>query len=156
MGKNIEEPTNPSGIVWNKKASTRRAFAEGGQVVEADAEGNTIKKVCILGFADSYKLAPFDDPSYSMWGLNQLYRWIPRADRWFEMHKDYLNDEVEGTDYYQWLKDAPLPIYMLYKNNDIPNSNQYPLDKVVTTLGGRYYFTSSIAYMLALAIYEGV
>ena len=155
MGKTTGEPTNPSGVVWNKKASTHRAFGEDGQTVESDSEGKTIKKVCLVGFADSYKLAPFDDPSYSIWGLNQLYRWIPRADRWFEMHKDYVGDEVDGTNYYQWLKDAPIPIYMLYKDHTIPNSIEYPLNKVVTTLGGRYYFTSTIAYMLALAIYEG-
>ena len=55
------------------------------------------------------------DPEWEIWAMNQLYRHIPRATRWWEMHQrtDFLADQVPNTDYLAWLKDCPIPIYMV-------------------------------------------
>ena len=120
-------------------------------------EGEKRKKVAIVGFAESSRhLAPFDDPEWEIWAMNQLYRHIPRATRWWEMHKfpDYLTiDPVPGTDYAAWLRDCPIPVYMCEKQADVPNSVRFPLEDMVATFGDYYY--STISYMLALAIQEG-
>ena len=54
--------------------------------------------------------------------------------------------------FYASLKDTP--VYMQAQDMDIPRSFTYPLESV-RTISGCDYYTSSIAYMLALAIYEG-
>ena len=48
-----------------------------------------LKKVAIVGCADSKKDAPFADPEFEIWGVNNLYPLIeahPDRYRWFEIH----------------------------------------------------------------------
>ena len=115
------------------------------------------KKVAIVGFSESSRhLAPFDDPEWEIWAMNQLYRHIPRATRWFEMHKypDYLTiDQVPGTDYAGWLAQCPIPVYMCDKRDDVPSSVRFPIEEMVRRFGD--YFYSTISYAIALAISEG-
>ena len=114
------------------------------------------KKIAIVGFSESSRhLAPYDDDTWEIHAMNQLYRHIPRATHWWEMHKreDFLADQVPGTDYLQWLKDCPIPIHMVSKFEDIPNSVEYPIEEFANKYGD--YFYSTISYMLAWAINEG-
>lgn len=116
------------------------------------------KKVAILGLAPSYKFAPFNDPTWEIWGLNDAFSLLPRYDRWFEMHsenhiKTYKCRFDENINYYDWLKKATVPIYMQEKYDNIPNSVEYPLKNIINIFGD--YFTNTISYMIALAIYEG-
>lgn len=118
------------------------------------------KKVAIVGFASSTRLkAPYDDQSWEIWGMNQLYRYIPRLTRWFEMHQhegphSYVSDMVPGTDYIRWMRECPVPLYMVSARPDFPTSITYPLDQMLAEFGTDY-FHSSVDYMLALAISEG-
>lgn len=120
-------------------------------------EGERRKKVAIVGFSESSRhLAPYNDPEWEIWAMNQLYRHIPRATRWWEMHKypDYLTiDQVPGTDYAGWLNKCPIPVYMVDRRDDVPNSIRFPIEDMVETFGD--YFYSTISYMIALAIVEG-
>jgi hypothetical protein len=121
-----------------------------------DTEKRPRKKVAIVGFAESSRhLAPYDNPEWEVWAMNQLYRHIPRATRWWEMHRreDFLADQVPGTDYLAWLQRCPVPIYMVDKFADIPNSVRFPIEQMVEKFGD--YFYSTVSYMLALAIAEG-
>jgi hypothetical protein len=72
------------------------------------------------------------------------------------------------AEYYEWLKDEkPYPIYMQEKYPDVPSSVRLPLDEMVEILPAPIqvrigkepertkYFTSSVAYAIAFAIYEG-
>lgn len=118
----------------------------------------TRSKVCIVGYAENSRhMALYDDPDCEIWGVNQLYRFIPRADRWFQIHTDWTNQAkwVPGTDLAAWLREAPIPVYMSALDPTIPNSLTYPKAHVMAGLNVHDYFTSSIAYMLALAIAEG-
>lgn len=116
------------------------------------------KKVCIVGFAENSRhLAWYNDPDCEIWGVNQLYRFIPRADRWFQIHHDW-DDQTKwatGTDLRDWLRDPPCPVYMIDAQPDMPLTLPYPKDWVKQQLKIHEYFTSTIAMMLALALAEG-
>ena len=125
------------------------------------------KKVAIVGCADSKDLAPFNNPEYEIWGVNNLYAFIPpgSAHRWFEIHQIEFNGQsfirrgklaFRGkpiTEYLAEINSLGIPIYMQKHWPNIPNSVPYPLKEVIAKLGG--YFTNTISYMIALAIYEG-
>ena len=149
-------------------------------------------KVAIVGFAESRDLAPFQDTSWEIWGLNSLFEIIPpRHDRWFEIHDRAIfgmdtNREIgygltrEGKPYMQALAELSMecPIYMVDQYDDIPGSVRYPLEEMIAAFdpmqvreewqgfGDKYmftnsaemrwngYFTNTISYMIALAIYE--
>jgi len=113
------------------------------------------KKIAVCGFAASSRnLAPFDDPEWEVWGLNQLYRHIPRATRWFDIHANWREDNVPGTDHPAWLQQCGIPVYMSGHEPSIPTSVQYPLARVIERVAGVDYFTSTVAFMVALSIYE--
>lgn len=128
------------------------------------------KKVAIVGFAETTRLkAPFHDQSWEIWAMNQLYRFIPRATRWFEIHPhegphSYLADAVPGTDYAKWLAECPIPVYMVSHKPEFPTSVTYPFRQMIEEFGledirpdarDKGYFHSSVDYMIALAISEG-
>jgi hypothetical protein len=115
-------------------------------------------KVAIMGFATSSRsLAPFDDPEYEIWTLNQLYRHVPRCTRHFDLHRNWEEDNVEGTDHRGWIRDAGeagIPTYMVEHHPELPSSVQYPIAKAIESTG-LDYFTSTVAYEVCLAVMEG-
>lgn len=119
-------------------------------------------KVAVLGFTDSWKLAPFNDPEFEIWGLNELYQFIPRWDRWFDIHARgiYENDRNRVHDHILKLRAMTCPIYMQQHWDDIPNSVPYPLQEIAKAFpnpcpDARPYLTNSITYMILLALLEG-
>jgi len=114
----------------------------------------TRKKVALVGFASSTReLAPFDDPTFEIWGMNQLYRHIPRADRFFDIHYYFEEGNVEGTDHLGWLRDGKIPVYMTTTHDEYPTSVRFPIEDAIE-VAGVDYFTSTVAFMVALAIRE--
>lgn len=132
---------------------------------------NAVKKsnkVAIVGCADSKKLTPIDDPAFEIWGMNNLYPHLPRADRWFEIHEI----KHDGTNYYrrgerifrgqvvnnylqkmgEWAQKQNCPVYMQQHWEIAPTSTPYPLQPILQKFGN--YFTNSVSYMLAMAIME--
>ena len=128
---------------------------EAGRVEEYLPDGVTPrKKVALVGFARSSAMdAPFHDPEFSIWGMNQLYRFIPRASRWFDIHHNWNEYVVPGTDHAAWIRDAPIPVYMNDYHPEFSSSVRYPIERMIEKFGD--YYTSTVAYMLALAIDEG-
>src|SRR5688572_3270226 len=122
----------------------------------------TEKKVAICGFAPSWKLAPFDDPEVEIFGLNELWKYLPRWNRWWEVHDAETlgvtkRDLSEGEQkrHLEWLSTnhgEGKPIYMQpqFCDGRFPNAVPYPLEDRCRVFGR--YFTSSIGYMLADAI----
>lgn len=117
------------------------------------------KKVAIVGFApSSYLLAPFQDPEWEIWSLNEAYT-LPgftRADRWFEIH---IRDEIDVTqrdaNHIDWLRaQKALPIYMIRRFNDIPMSVKFPIENFIKRFKTNYW-TNTVSYMIALAVAEG-
>lgn len=124
------------------------------------------KKVSIVGSAPSKANAPYADMNYDIWcisgavysqslgkvkypdteenGWNSVYR----IDLLFEMHKPSIfADKIE------LLNMLGIPVMMQRKWLSIKSSIPYPADEVAEKIGDE--FTSSIAYMMAYAIYKG-
>ena len=112
------------------------------------------KKIAIVGFAASSRdLAPFDDPTWSLVGMNQIYRHLPRLSAHFDVHMNWRESNVEGTDHPRWLRECGMPVYMCQYEPEIPTCVNYPLQEVIKRVAGVDYFTSSVAFMVAWAIY---
>lgn len=120
------------------------------------------RKVAILGFAETVKDAPFNDPSWELWAMNGFHRHMPeiseeRYSLWFDMHSlEYITSyghaaKVPGQQEAWLAQPHPFPILMLEEHPEFPSVNRYPIEKIVESLG-RDYFTSSVAYALAIAL----
>lgn len=113
-------------------------------------------KIAIVGSAPSSAgLAPYDDPSWTIWACSPgAIPHVRRFDAWFELHY-YTPQDLKycGMDegYLGWLRQCPAPIYMMDVYEDIRQSTKYPKDEVQKRFG-EYFYTSSIAWMLAFAI----
>lgn len=120
----------------------------------------TRRKFAVCGFASSSRgMIPVHDPTWEIWGLNQLYRHIARADRWFDIHYYWDSEVVPGTEgdgpgsYRAWLAGSGVPVYMHHLVDGQPTSVRYPIEQVIAHHEADY-FTSTIAFMLALAVME--
>lgn len=108
-------------------------------------------KIAIVGSApSSAPLAPYDDPEWTIWGCSPAAtRYTRRVDEWFEIHRwgqDWLD---QG--YRDCLANLGKPVHMIEPVPEIPTSVAYPKDEIVAEFG-RDFFTSTPAWMLALAI----
>lgn len=130
----------------------------------------TKPNVALIGFAGTSRhLAPYDDQTWECWSLNEAHRqpWMKRLTRWFQIHQKWDWQKMNNESYREhreWLtKDHPFPIYMLEKYSEVPSSVRYPLEDVIAKLvpnvkrgdAVNEYFTSSFAWMCALALYLG-
>jgi hypothetical protein len=132
-----------------------------------------MKSVAIIGFSEKTMKYCLTSKADEIWSLNHIYtiRNFPQVDRLFELHHKYwyLRKEIpKSVAYNKWLRlKHPFPIYMQKVHKEVPSSVKFPLKEVIADcLPGlveiddnkneimRTYFTSSFAYMLALAIHE--
>lgn len=126
------------------------------------------KTIAIVGASEtSCSWAPFDDPEVEIWTMNEMHcrPWFQRGDRFFQIHErwDFTKDHV--SNHWEWLQEEhDFPIYMQKVFDDVPASVYYPLYEVRKKLFKNIYrgknmvdkfFTSSMDYMIALALYEG-
>ena len=122
-------------------------------------------KICLLGTAPStMALAPFKDPSWSIWACSPGAFPIcaeNRSDVWFEPHR-WLPTEAgkpgaPGTrpwfsaDFHTFLGKHKGPVFMSEVQPTIPSSVRIPFEDLIAKYGP-YFWTSTIAYMLAIAI----
>lgn len=140
------------------------------------------KTVCIVGsHRDTRELAPWDRPDTDFWVFNEaanqsvkddhgnLYKWVKKCNGVFQMHKPVVyrnpNNRTDAN-HWQWLQEPhDFPIWMLEADLLVPASVKYPLDEICDSLLARFlqghefvprkYFTSTVAYSLALAIHKG-
>ena len=133
-------------------------------------------RICIVGTAESWTQAPWDDPTIEIWGLNDMYCLGPkRIDRWFELHpldkmlfrkanqKIVMEQIPHGwfvrpEGHIEWLKRFAKtnPVY-LQSDPDASwpvNAKRFPIEQVEQVFGG--YWASGPSYMVALAILEQV
>jgi hypothetical protein len=113
-----------------------------------------MQNIAILGSAPSSRgLAPFDDPSWDIWSCSPTNAEgaLPRVDTVFELHsQEWLLRQPEYKSYNDWLAQQPT-VYMLARHPRWPRAAAYPAAEMFK----RYkvsFFSSTIAYMLALAI----
>jgi hypothetical protein len=76
--------------------------------------------------------------------------------RWFQIHHRHSYDQTIGRDHshHEWLQmQKDFPIYMMEREKDVPASCAFPKDQLLDMFPRRY-FTNSISWEIALAIYE--
>jgi hypothetical protein len=126
-------------------------------------DGTRAPKVAIVGKGPMHLHAPFGDPEYELWGLNDAewrpgYAPVESFHRWFQLH----NPEYMSVHYpvgvidleTQWSKKVDDTIlYMDRHYPEYPNSVPLPVSDM--TDGFPYYHTSSFDWMVAMAIHEG-
>lgn len=121
-----------------------------------------MRKVAIVGSSDTTRnMAPYDDLSWEIWTLNDMcILGLPRIDRYFELHSDSMLDrechKIAGVKAeLEWLKtNETVPVYMVDPRDWVPAAVEYPIDAIIKEFGR--YFTNTVSYMIALAIYEDV
>jgi hypothetical protein len=70
---------------------------------------------------------------------------------WFELHRWEPEKPWFSPGYREWMAQLKVPVYMLEQRPEIPSSVAYPKDRILETFGP-YFFTSSLAWMFALAL----
>lgn len=121
-------------------------------------------KVALVGAHPDSKLdAPYSDPSWTIWACSMqhlctapdgaLQPDLPRWDAWFELHIPMGLHVASGqvpADYVAWLRSQPV-VYVRDRNAVFAGARAYP-EAALKARFGPFFFTSSIAYMLALAV----
>ena len=119
-----------------------------------------LRKIGILGGCQTIKYAPWHDPTWELWAHASCRMHCQREpDVLFDLHPPELWKSVEqkwwDTSYYRWLQQNHIPIYMQERYPDVPASIKYPFGTMITEFP-RGYMTNTVAYMIALALMEGV
>jgi hypothetical protein len=116
------------------------------------------KKLGLLGSTDSLEFAPWHDPSWTL-AAHPCCR--PRCKRepdwYFDMHRpECFRAEMKQWNpaYHSWLKALQTPIFMQEHWPEIPMAVRYPRERIFGEF--RQYFSNHCAYMIALAMTEGV
>lgn len=112
--------------------------------------------VAVVGKAPSSRgAAPYHDDEWEIWTLSDL---VPsgqaaRFDRHFEFHPlDWFKVDGQPSDYYKWMAGIrDKPVYLQELADDIPAGQLFPKDEIVRSFGT--YFTNSVSWMIAAAIY---
>jgi len=120
-----------------------------------------MRKIAIIGLADStHSDAPYRDPDWEIWGLAWDEGAWPFFDRHFDIHPleciRQATPSFYRDGYEERLREVSeeLPLFMQEAYPDIPNALRYPLEDVSALVGD--YYNSTVAYMIAMAIYEEV
>jgi hypothetical protein len=116
------------------------------------------KKLGLLGNTSSLELAPWTDTSWTLAAHPCCRPRCPREPDWyFDLHRPELfRQEIRtwNKTYYTWLKTLQTPVFMQENYPEIPMSVKYPLARILAEY--RRYFTNQCAFMIALAMTEGV
>jgi hypothetical protein len=134
----------------------RLIAAPASQVRPARVGPGYQRKVALVGTGPTFKYAPWDDPSWEIWGHASAWNVMRRCDRWFDVHDESRWRERKSwhPDYQGWLARLSVPIYMQRRVRAIPASVRYPRERVLAEFPR--YFTNQFAWMTALALMEGV
>lgn len=116
------------------------------------------KKLGILGRTTNIAYAPFDDPSWTLASHTSARELSKREPDWyFDLHRPACfrtESKTWNPHYHTWLKRLQTPIFMQEAWPEIPMAVRYPIERVLQEY--RAYFTNHVAYMIALAMMEGV
>lgn len=131
---------------------------EGVEIVEGYKPASrppTQKKIAVLGTCPSRSLAPVDDLSWEIWTIGPGGKNANRWEALFEIHGDG-SWPVGFRDYLEELKQEKPPKRIFTENPmpEWPANVVYPKGEMFAKYG-RMWFSSSIAYAVALAIEEG-
>lgn len=111
-----------------------------------------MKKIALVGTSPSCIYdAPFNDESWQIWSLSGCYKVVPRHDVWFELHSEKEIFADMPPDYIEFCKQAGGGLLTFERIAAFPDAQLFPRDAIINRFGS--YLTSSVAWMMALAIH---
>lgn len=146
--------------------SFEAAHEDGGPIVDVTTPAVARPlKIALLGSApSSLHLAPIDDPAWQIWGCSPgaypaIGTHVRNLGAWFEMHRweppviGVAQKQVPwfSPEYVAWMASLPCPVWMYQSVPEIPSSQAYPVEEMLKQFGP-YFFTSSLAWMFAMAL----
>lgn len=121
----------------------------------------TERKIALCGsHSASLADAPWADPTWEFWGHASSRGWYARPmDRYFDLHPRacWSRGGKKTAAYPKWLAKNTVPILMQDRYEDVPASVKYPKGRILLEFAdARGYFSNHVAWMIALALTEGV
>lgn len=117
--------------------------------------------VYIVGFAPTWTETPWDDPSAERWGMNALHKVAGDKpwDRWYQLHDIATHHKEDFAEHTTWLRESNLPVIMWPEHlpkyaHLVPNAIPYPKQAILDYFAPHSYFTNTVSWMIAHAIYE--
>ena len=118
-------------------------------------------KIALIGSAPaSIRGAPYQDPSWQIWGCSPgTYGVMPRVNAFFELHLYEPGQPWFSPEYCQWLAALPGRGVTLYSGAPVaewPGSAVLPAQDILDEFDpNRWFCTSSLFWMMAMAIKAG-
>lgn len=108
-------------------------------------------KIAVCGSAPSSRmLVPFGDPSWEIWVCSPQNYDYPRVDAWFELHS--LDRKfIPANDLYRKVLSNHQRVYVSKADERLPHAIVID-EKPLIAKYGPFFFTSSLAWMMACAI----
>lgn len=111
-------------------------------------------KICLLGTApDSFGLAPFES-DYEIWSCSPGTMGARRVDKLFELHRWEPGQPWFQPAYIEYLNNFKGEVIMSAPVSSVKGCKVLPYEDLVQKYGP-YFFTSSLAWMMAMAIEAG-
>lgn len=121
------------------------------------------RKIAIVGYTTSANEAPYADPEWEIWGMNDLYS-VQRKSMdfktvyaaggfhaWFDLHKLTKKYEEDKAAHFAWLHTPQKMPVVVWDSEGMPeNCVTYPREQMVERFGN--YFTNTVSWQMALAI----
>ena len=149
----------PKGLAFSIRASDKKVRAPQTRRPVFAGPGR-LRKIACLGGAKTLQYAPWHDLSWELWAHASCRHLCKRdPDLLWDLHPEVLwRDPTKKTwdpKYVHWLATNRIPIMMQKVYADVPASMRYPFETMITEFP-RGYMTNHLAYMVALALMEGV
>ena len=113
-----------------------------------------LRKIALIGSAQTVYNAPWYDPTWEIWAHATVHHYCRRVDRYFDLHPWEWITGKSIPDYMDFLAKCKVPIYMQREFQLVPASLRYPKERIMAE--HPRYFTSHAAWMIAMALSEGV
>jgi hypothetical protein len=112
------------------------------------------RKVCLIGTAPaSMMLAPYGNKEWDIWTCSPGTVGVPRSDRHFELHRWEPGQPWFSPVYIDWLEKHK-EVLLAEPVESVKNGHAFQWQPLVNKYGP-YFFTSSLAWMMAQAMEEG-
>lgn len=112
-----------------------------------------MKSVIILGMGATMVKCKYDT---EVWGVNKVYRMARKLDKLFITDGRKQPDRSDSWNFDE-LNGLNIPIVSLHRFPEIKRLTVYPYTKIIERFDGlgKEFFTNSICYMMAYALYKG-
>lgn len=109
------------------------------------------KKVAICGYSHTLSQAPFDNPEWDIFTLNQKVERFPRTTKHFDLHSE--RNIKSNKKYFEWCENNQSKLILGMPIIELQGAELYPQKEIMEIFGE--FFTNSISWMICYAIHKG-